>query len=276
MRDQFVANSVDTPVLDAKLLAQHAFGLDATQLATDEHGPAPADGIARLEELASRRLQGEPVARIFGRKEFYGLSFGLNEDTLVPRPDTELLVDLGLGFLKGRNNPLVADLGTGSGCIGLALLHEHGDTNVVGVDLSACALEQAEANARQLGLSARFTVRAGSWFSPLVPEGQFDLIVSNPPYIETATIKDLSADVRLYDPNLALDGGDDGLAPYRVIAGDAHSFLKADGAVMVEVGAGQAPDVVALFQSNGFGRASVHKDLAGIERVVVASYQPIV
>lgn len=262
-------------MLDAKLLAQHAFGFDAAQLIAREREAVPDGALVQLEALVQRRLQGEPVARIFGSKEFYGLAFGLNEATLVPRPETELLVDLGATFLKARREPSFADLGTGSGCIALSLLHECAGSAAFGVDLSERALAQARDNAEALSLAPRVSFVEGSWFSTFLPNNQFDLVVSNPPYIESAVIGDLDPDVRLYDPMLALDGGPDGYAPYRVISAEARSYLKADGAVMVEVGAGQADEVMGLFHSNGFEQVSAIADLAGIQRVVVAYCQPI-
>lgn len=270
-----MAAGVGTPVLDAKLLAQYAFGFDAAQLAAREHEAVADEGLSKLEGLVLRRLQGEPVARIFGSKEFYGLTVGLNADTLVPRPETELLVDLGRRFLAERSQPVLADLGTGSGCIALALLHACPDALAVGVDVSASALAQAQINAEHLHLSQRFSGRAGSWLSPFSQKDRFDLIVSNPPYIESDAIAHLDDGVRLYDPSRALDGGPDGLAPYRVIAHEAKTYLKPDGAVMVEVGIDQASDVAALLRANGFTSIALHKDLAGIDRVVVAHCQPI-
>lgn len=275
MRDRLAAHGIDTPVLDAKLLAQHALGFDAVQLAAREHEAVPDSASAHLEALVQRRLHGEPVARIFGSKEFYGLAFGLNEATLVPRPETELLVDLGAAFLKVRREPSFADLGTGSGCIALSLLHECASSTAFGVDLSERALAQACDNAEALGLVSRVSFIEGSWFSTFSSNNQFDLVVSNPPYIESAIIDGLDPDVRLYDPMLALDGGPDGYAPYRIISAEARSYLKADGAVMVEVGVGQADEVMALFRSNGFEQVSAIADLAGIQRVVVAYCQPI-
>lgn len=270
MRDQFGDAGLGTPALDARLLAELAFGLNGLQLATQEHEKVSEQAVASLQALAARRLAGEPVARILGHKEFYGLAFSLNAATLVPRPDTELLVELGLTFLASHEEARIADLGVGSGCVGIALLVNLAGSTLVGVDLSAQALGEAENNALSHGVAERMEFRAGSWFEPLHDDERFDLIVSNPPYIETGEIEGLDIEVREHDPLLALDGGMDGLAPYRIIARQAGSYLKNDGAVIVELGAGQAPTVAQMFIDAGFSKSSVHNDLGGIERCVLA------
>ncbi|HEY4199101.1 MAG TPA: peptide chain release factor N(5)-glutamine methyltransferase [Devosiaceae bacterium] len=270
VRDRFRAAGLDTPDLDARLLAQQAFGLEGAALATHERDPADGTAMAALDGLAMRRLAGEPVARILGEKEFYGLRFGLNAATLVPRPETELLVDLGMPLLVGGER--VLDLGTGSGCIAIALLYEAQQASGVAIDLSAEALGMATVNAARNGVGERLTLLEGSWFEPLPDSERFDLIVSNPPYIESAVIEGLQTDVRDFDPVLALDGGPDGLAPYRIIAAEAAKWLQPKGTVMVEIGATQGKTVSALFESAGFGAIAVKTDLAGLDRVVIAHH----
>lgn len=270
MRDQFADVQLPTPALDARLLAERAFGLSGVALAAEEHQPALPAPTDCLNAFAQRRLAGEPVARILGSKEFYGLEFGLNAATLVPRPETELLVELGLTFLKTRHNARILDLGTGSGCIMTALLHHAPDVSGVAVDLSDEALAQATTNAQNHDVSARVEFRNGSWLSPLKEKEKFDLIVSNPPYIESNSIAALDKDVRVHDPLLALDGGPDGLLPYRIIAAEARDHLVPGGAIVVEVGAGQTLAVENMFQAAGFSKTSVHNDLAGILRAVFA------
>lgn len=271
VRDQFGEAGLGTPALDARLLAERAFGVDGLQLATGEHDAVPSGGMVALEALATRRMAGEPVARILGHKEFYGLDFSLNAATLVPRPETELLVELGLEALKSRKSARIADLGAGSGCIGISILVNSADSHLVAVDLSAEALIEAERNATSHGVEARCAFRQGSWFEPLAEGEKFDLIVSNPPYIETGDIVGLDIEVCEYDPVLALDGGPDGLAPYRIIAQQAGNYLKVDGTVVVEVGLGQAQRVVEMFVAAGFAKTSVHNDLGGIARCVLAT-----
>lgn len=270
MRDRFADAGLDTPELDARLLAERAFGLDGAQLAAREHESVPSEHLLHLDGFAQVRLDGAPVARILGVKEFFGLEFGLNAATLVPRPDTELVVELGLEFLGKRKGARVLDLGTGSGCIVTALLANVPNATGVAIDLSEEALAQAADNAARHDVSERIDFRTGSWFDPVSDEETFDLIVSNPPYIESVVIAGLAREVREHDPMMALDGGPDGLAPYRIIAQAARNYLAANGAVIVEVGAGQAEMVGDMFMAAGFEKSSVHNDLAGIARAVFA------
>ncbi len=270
VRDRFADADMATPSLDARLLAERAFGFDGAQLAAHEHDVAGAQALDMLEGFAARRLAGEPVARILGQKEFFGLDFTLNAATLVPRPETELVVELGLDFLAGRPDAGILDLGTGTGCIAIALLDNLPTANGVAVDLSGEALEAVAINAKAHHVADRLTLCEGSWFQPVDRTARFDLIVSNPPYIESDVIAGLEREVRLHDPVLALDGGPDGLAPYHLIAAEARNYLAAGGAVIVELGAGQAAPVREIFEKAGYPMCTIHDDLAGIGRVVVA------
>jgi release factor glutamine methyltransferase len=191
---------------------------------------------------------------------------------LVPRPETEMLVDFGLAFLARREAPKLLDLGTGTGCIAIALLHEVPAAQAVAVDLSAEALAMAHANAERHGVAARLDLRQGSWFAPIAAEEKFDLLVANPPYIESAAIAGLQAEVQHFDPLLALDGGPDGLAPYRIIAAEAPTHLLPHGLVAVEIGADQGAAVAALFATAGLDDIEIKKDLAGLDRVVIAHH----
>lgn len=259
----------ETAALDARLLTGHALGLDALALATREQEPVSAEGAERVAALVQRRMSGESVGRIMGEREFYGLAFGLNEATLEPRPDTELLVDLAIKALPAGGRLL--DLGTGTGCIPIAILANRADANGTATDLSPVALAMAIANADRHGVAGRLTFRQGDWFSALGAEpGRFDLIVSNPPYISSAVVEELSVEVRDFDPRLALDGGPDGLAPYRVIVGEAARWLSATGQLLVEIGYDQGESVSKLLADHGFGEVKVHKDLAGHDRVISA------
>lgn len=267
VRDRFRSAGLPNADLDARLLARAAFGLDALALSLHERHDAEPEGLACLDALALRRLAGEPVARLLGRQEFYGLDFTLNAGTLVPRPETELLVELALARLEGRSAPRVLDLGTGSGAIIIAMLAQRPDALGVAVDLAPQALDAARANAERHGVNGRLSLASGSWFEP-VGERRFDVIVSNPPYIESAAIAGLQPEVRDHDPILALDGGSDGLEPYRVIAKAAPRHLVPGGAVLVEIGESQGPAVAALFAEAGLGGIGIAKDLAGLDRVV--------
>ena len=229
---------------------------------------AAPEALKRLQEMGARRLRGEPVVRILGEKEFYGLAFTLGEATLVPRPETEMLVVRGLEILAGRHHKAILDLGTGTGCIAISILSESPSAQGVAVDLSPEALVTAQHNADRHGVEKRLSLRKGSWFEPLQAGESFDLIVSNPPYIASAEIDGLAVEVKDHDPRLALDGGPDGLEPYRLILADAGKWLKPTGAVLVEIGHTQGFAVSSLFFKAGLRDVKVHKDLAGLDRVV--------
>lgn len=270
----FAAGGLDSPDLDARLLVGHALQLDLTGLVT--HGSrllSPAEA-QHLETLALRRLAGEPVARILGTKEFWGLPLQLSADTLVPRPDTETVVELALEHLSvggdKKRRLRIADLGTGSGAILLALLSELPQAYGIGTDISIAALQTARENARALALGPRTGFVACSYASAL--SAPFDLIVSNPPYIPSSEIRDLAIDVRDHDPLRALDGGRDGLDAYRALIPQATSLLQPGGAVIVEVGLGQSGDVATLMKEAGLETESgaIRADLAGIPRAVRA------
>lgn len=267
-RDRLAANDIDNAALDARLLLQHVLGIDQTQMIASEGTMASEVEIAEYETLLLRRLSREPVARILGTQEFYGLPFALNAETLVPRPETEMLVDFAIERLKAHEGAKILDLGTGTGCIVLSLLANLPTAEGVGVDLSREAVRQARENADALGLSARFTALEGVWFAPLAGQN-FDLIVSNPPYIAANVIPELSPEVSRFDPILALDGGFDGLDPYRIIARSAVDHLNPGGALAVEIGFDQGESVASLFKSAGLLRVGVEKDLAGHDRMVV-------
>ena len=348
-------------------------------MATRENEPVAENHAGDLAELVRRRMTGESVARIIGQREFYGLAFTLNSATLEPRPETELLVDLALGALPAGGRLL--DLGTGTGCIPIAVLANQPDATAVAVDLSAEALAAAQDNAERHGVDGRITLLHGSWFEPLFtspfggevdppsgrvtgpslapgaekapspagsavdlsPEGRgeeswfhplsassphgepveprghgttsplgersaagrvrgpsspsdlekapspagfavdlsprgrgegFHLIVSNPPYIASPVIDTLAPEVRDFDPRLALDGGPDGLAPYRIIAAQAAAWLLPNGRVLVEIGHDQGAAVAALFLEAGYDDVEVHRDLSGLDRVVSAHHVP--
>lgn len=248
----------------------HALGLGTLGLALRENDPVDSAAAERVAELVQRRMTGESVARIIGHREFYGLAFTLNAATLEPRPDTELLVDLALDTMPKGGRLL--DLGTGTGCIPIAVLVNRPDLSAIAVDLSADALLAARSNAEQHGVTDRIGFALGSWFEPVPAHEQFDMIVSNPPYITSAVVETLAPEVKDFDPRLALDGGPDGLAPYRIIATQASDWLVPNGQILVEIGYDQGPAVVALFEAAGLVEVVVHRDLAGLDRVVSAHH----
>lgn len=262
----------ETAALDAKLLTGHALGLNALALATREQDAVSDADAARIADLLQRRMSGESVARIIGEKEFYGLPFRLSAATLEPRPDTELLVDLALQHLPANGRFL--DLGTGTGCIPIAVLSNRPEATALATDINPDALAMARENAERNGVADRLSFAQGSWFEALSnpPEAAFDLIASNPPYIETAVVETLAPEVKDFDPRLALDGGPDGLAPYRVIAVGAKRYLRPGGMVLVEIGYDQGAPVAKLFADHGFADIGVHKDLGGLDRVILAHH----
>jgi len=268
---QFKDAGIDTPDIDARLLVGAALNLDLTAIVTKADTVLSAADAAALQSLAQRRAAHEPVARIVGEKEFWGLRLKLSPDTLVPRPDTETVVAAALDFVRASQPPRrqlrIADIGTGSGAILLALLSELPDAIGVGTDIAAGALTVARANADQLGLANRATFAAGDYLSAL--EGRFDLIVSNPPYIRTADLASLAPEVRDHEPRRALEGGPDGLAAYRALSSESSIHLQPGGALIVEVGHDQADDVALIMEAAGLEpRRPFRPDLAGIQRVV--------
>lgn len=274
---RFKSGAIESSEIDARLLVGAVLGLDLTGLITAAHRQLTADEATRLDDFARRRLAGEPVARILGHKEFWGLPLQLSAATLVPRPDTETVVELALEMLRA-GGPLnrqlrIADLGTGSGAILLALLSELSNAQGFGTDISAAALQTAETNAASAGLSDRATFIACDYASGL--SGPFDLIVSNPPYIRSADISGLAAEVREYDPLAALDGGADGLDAYRALIPQAAGVLATGAALVVEAGAGQSGHIRDLMMAAGLTPAAAPKtDLAGIQRAVAGRKMP--
>ena len=269
-RDVLAGEGSGSAVIDAKRLTAHALGLSDLDLAVREQEQVDPDAAARVEALMRRRLTGESVARIIGEREFYGLAFTLNAATLEPRPETELLVDMALARLPGGGRLL--DLGTGTGCIPIAVLANRPEATAVAVDLSAEALEAARTNARRNGVGERIGFVQGSWFTPLAEAGLFHLIVSNPPYIASAVVSTLAPEVQAFDPTLALDGGPDGLVPYRVIAAEAPQHLASGGELLLEIGYDQGEAVTAILAGQGWRDVTVYKDLAGLDRVVSATH----
>lgn len=259
---------VPNPELDARLLVQAACGCDEIEMIRE---PGMRLGEAEMERLAgfeARRLAREPVSRILGRREFWGLAFSLSPATLDPRPDSETLIETALDCMREIAAPSILDLGTGTGCLLLALLHEREDARGLGIDISAAALDMAKRNAAALGLAARASFREGNWGEGL--NGRFDLVISNPPYIARADIAALEEEVRAHDPLRALDGGVDGLDAYRALAQQLPALLKPGAAAVIELGQGQEAAVRALFVAAGLDVAPAAPDLSGVPRALVA------
>ena len=260
----------EDPSQEVRILAEWAFALSRLELVTRDREPVANAKRTIFEAAIARREKGEPVHRIIGSRPFRGLHLALSKDTLEPRPDTETLVDLALSLLAARGDldrPLsILDLGTGTGAIGLALLGELPNATATLTDISADALETAANNASANGFNHRASFHQGSWFDGI--EGQFDLVVSNPPYIPTHVIATLDVEVRDHDPAAALDGGPDGLNPYRIISRSVAGHLKPDGIAAVEIGHDQAASVIAIFEAAGFRLLELRQDLGGRDRAL--------
>lgn len=270
-RSRFTEAGVADPATDARLLISGLLGLSSTEMLTRANDVPDAEKIAVIEAAIERRLQHEPVHRILGEREFYGLPLSLSAETLEPRPDTEILVDTMLPYLRtlaSEGGDLhILDIGTGTGAICLALLSELPQAKGTGSDISTDALQTAAANAKRNGLEERFRAIQSSWFDNI--DGRFHAIVSNPPYIASKVIHDLAPEVKNFDPAAALDGGPDGLDAYRAIAKDAARFLRQNGIIGLEIGFDQCDDVSDVFESEGFRRLESVKDYGQNDRVLV-------
>ena len=272
--DRLRKAGIETPELDARLLLCHAAGLTHEGFVAQAREPLATEVAARFRGLLGRRVRREPVSRIAGTREFYGRSFRVDENVLDPRPDTETLIEAALDLIErtGRcGEPLrLLDLGTGTSCILSTLLAELPGARGLGTDLSFEALRVAEANAQHLGVADRASFLVSDWCEAI--SGEFDLILSNPPYIASGEIERLAPEVALHDPHLALDGSPDGLEAYRRIAAGAARLLAPKGQILVEIDASQATAVAGLLRDGEFlvEKDGLRLDLAGRPRVVVA------
>ena len=263
----FRISGIENPAREARISLCVASGISPVALIIDPREPLGSTA-SKVQEIATRRATGEPLSRILGKREFWGLSFAITRHVLDPRPETETIVEAALSILSDRRNDplLILDLGVGSGALLCALLTEFGAARGLGVDISADAADVARGNLQACGLRPRAEIRVGDWTIGLV--GRFDLIVSNPPYIPAADLAGLPREVRDFDPSLALDGGTDGLDAYRRILPESKCLLAPDGWLLAELGAGQAPDVAAIATQCGFADVRTYQDLAGVDRVV--------
>lgn len=265
------AGGCRTPRLDAEVLLAHCLGSDRLQLYTNADTRLPEADVQRFLQLALRRRQGEPVAYLIGRKEFWSAVFEVNRRVLIPRPETEILVEECLKVLDTADSghARILDLGTGSGAIGVTLAAELKNARVFATDISPEALAVALRNARRSGVENRMAFLAGNLFAPL--SGKFDMIVSNPPYISEAEFEGLPADVKRYEPSLALRAGPDGMDFHREIILQSDGYLKSGGWLMLEIGSGQKEKTEALFRQAGvFDEIRFRRDYAGWNRVAAA------
>jgi release factor glutamine methyltransferase len=270
-RARLAVAGIDDPALDSRLIVEHFSGTTRTQAIAEPAQEVGSAALSAIETALRRRVAGEPVHRILGYREFYGLRLSLSPDTLEPRPDTETLVDAVLPFARATAERFgecrVLDLGTGTGAIALALLSVVPAATATGVDIAPGALATAMRNAGDLGLGGRFKALHSNWFEKV--SGRYHVIASNPPYIRGEDIENLQGEVRDFDPRRALDGGADGLDPYRVIAAEAAGFLEAQGKVAVEIGHTQKDEVAGIFAAAGYRLTDARRDLGGNDRVLV-------
>ncbi len=268
----FERRGIDSARLEADLIVAHVLSLKRIALFMDLDRPVIASELAKTRELVERRRAHEPMAYLLGEREFYGRAFEVNRSVLIPRPDTELLVEQAVAFLRGGAPPgPVLDLCVGSGAVAVSVAAEVQDRFVVATDLSGEALTVARRNGERHGVSARVAFRSGDLFYPVAPGEQFACITVNPPYIGADEMAGLAPDVRDFEPRLALCPGADALLFYRRLAREAPTYLSPGGALFAEVGFSQAAAVERLWtEAGGFERVTRHRDLNGIERVVAA------
>jgi release factor glutamine methyltransferase len=268
VRSSLSAAGIAVPRLEARLLVGHVLGGGVEAVVGDPQRPLTGDQQSRLDALTERRVWREPLAYILGNREFWSLPIRVTADTLVPRPETETVVEAAVAWVVehrgGDAETRILDLGTGSGCLLAALLSALPRAWGVGVDLSAAALAVARDNAEALGLARRARFAVGDWGSALA--GGFDLVVANPPYVSDAELATLAPEIVRFEPRLALAGGADGLAAYRAIVPQLRRLLVPGGAAFLEVGAGQAPPVAAMLAGHGMQGIDIKTDLAGIGR----------
>lgn len=265
VRRRLEAAGVETPVFDARLLLEAGAGVSRLDIVTDPRRPLRDEQVKAVDALTKRREAREPVGHILGHRHFWTLKLAVSPNVLIPRPETELLVETALAWIAPDQEARVLDLGVGSGAILLSVLAERARASGVGLDISADALAVARANSEALGLADRVELQQGGWQDAA---GRFDLVLSNPPYIATGQIDALAPEVARFEPRLALDGGVDGLDAYRAIIPRLPELLRPGGGFALEVGLGQAEAVSALAQFNGLLTHIPHRDLEGVPRVV--------
>ncbi|WP_269715974.1 peptide chain release factor N(5)-glutamine methyltransferase [Caulobacter sp. NIBR2454] len=273
-KQRLTDGGIDSPVIDARLLLEVAADASRTDIITDPYRELTAEQAATLDGYIERRLRREPVSHILGRKGFWKVMLSVNSHVLTPRPDTEVIVDLVLKRTTEHQHFNLLDLGVGSGAILLSILAERPAAKGLGIDVSSEALAVARENAANLDLNNQVALLRGDWTAGLGDES-FEIVVSNPPYIATHEIDTLEPEVRDHEPRLALDGGHDGLEPYRLLAPEILRVLKPGGLFAVEIGHTQSKDVEALFNAAGGLDVWTIKDLSDRDRVVTGLKKPL-
>ncbi|MEE8334624.1 MAG: peptide chain release factor N(5)-glutamine methyltransferase [Alphaproteobacteria bacterium] len=258
------AVGIETARVDAGILLAHAAGVTRAALVTDPGRALAPDAASRFAALVRRRANREPVSHLLGKREFWSRDFSVGPAVLDPRPDSETLIEAALDLLPAASAANVLDLGVGSGCLLLTLLAERPRARGLGVDLSPAAIEIARQNAVRLGIDDRVSFCVSDWGAAL--DGQFELILCNPPYIASGALGTLAAEITLHEPRLALDGGPDGYAAYRAIAGQIARLLAPDGIVLIEAGLGQFTGIIEIFSAEGCRLVGEKRDISGIAR----------
>ncbi|MGY9042084.1 MAG: peptide chain release factor N(5)-glutamine methyltransferase [Alphaproteobacteria bacterium] len=257
---------IETNSLDARIILREIFNFDEKELILNSDLILSESKISKVQKIITRRLNFEPVSKIFGKRDFYNSTFSISDDVLDPRPETENIVEIANNFILEKGYESFIDLGTGSGCIILSILKENKNLTAVGVDISIDAIDIAKKNSKDMNLEKRSSFLVSNWLSSIY--NSYDLIISNPPYIPSDEIITLSKTVKNFDPLISLDGGQDGLKCYKEIAQDINRVINKNGRVILEIGYNQAHDVVKIFESKEFKLLKIYNDINGLNRIL--------
>ena len=257
---------IETNSLDARIILREIFNFDEKELILNSDLILSESKISKVQKIITRRLNFEPVSKIFGKRDFYNSTFSISDDVLDPRPETENIVEIANNFILEKGYESFIDLGTGSGCIILSILKENKNLTAVGVDISIDAIDIAKKNSKDMNLEKRSSFLVSNWLSSVY--NSYDLIISNPPYIPSDEIITLSKTVKNFDPLISLDGGQDGLKCYKEIAQDINRVINKNGRVILEIGYNQAHDVIKIFESKEFKLLKIYKDINGLNRIL--------
>ena len=262
----FSISGIETSELDARLILKEILSFDDKELIINENFNIPERFIKEIFAIGERRLKGEPISKIFKKRNFYKSTFIISNDVLDPRPETELVVEIANNFIKKNEVKNILDLGTGSGCILLSILKENKMINGLGIDLSKEAINIAQKNSKKLQLDKQSNFLISNWMEAI--NFKYDIVVSNPPYIASKEIEKLSKEVKNFDPFLSLDGGDDGLNCYRVIVEDLKRVINKNAIIIIEIGYNQSNSVEEIFKNNDFKLLKKYNDINGLDRVL--------
>ncbi|MDB9926174.1 peptide chain release factor N(5)-glutamine methyltransferase [Hyphomicrobiales bacterium] len=257
---------IETNSLDARIILREIFNFDEKELILNSDLILSESKISKVQKIITRRLNFEPVSKIFGKRDFYNSTFSISDDVLDPRPETEHIVEIANNFILEKGYESFIDLGTGSGCIILSILKENKNLTAVGVDISIDAINIAKKNSKDMKLEKRSSFLVSNWLSSIYRS--YDLIISNPPYIPSDEIITLSKTVKNFDPLISLDGGQDGLKCYKEIAQDINRVINKNGRVILEIGYNQAHDVIKIFESKEFNLLKIYNDINGLNRIL--------